>query len=106
LDSSTLYYYVVTSLDANGSVLSTLQGSVSTLEATTVPVYSVTGINVYSEREAIIVAGAQGLEVVVYSSLGSKVASVTAAENLIRIPVQTGVYIVRTGEKATKVVVK
>ncbi len=62
-------------------------------------------INVYSQTGGIVVCGAQGERITVYDMMGRTVATSVAGGQIIGVP-QTGVYMVRVGDRpARKVVV-
>ncbi|MDL2289922.1 T9SS type A sorting domain-containing protein [Paludibacteraceae bacterium OttesenSCG-928-F17] len=62
-------------------------------------------LNVYTADKAIVIDGAEGALVSVYSVSGQLVES-RIAENTSSFDVKGGLYIVKVGDKATKVIVK
>lgn len=64
------------------------------------------GISVYGGEGSIIVSGAEGRKVEVFNAQGMAVALVSEASDKARIAIGAGVYIVRVGNVAVKVVVK
>ena len=94
--------YQVTAVHAEGeSVFSNLV----TVSLTGIDNTIAGDVTIRGEHEAIVVEGAQGANVAVYTVDGRMIYSGVAAE-VQRIPAATGLYIVRAGAAAAKVLVK
>ena len=94
--------YQVTAVHAEGeSVFSNLV----TVSLTGIDNTIAGDVTIRGEHEAIVVEGAQGANVAVYTVDGRMIYSGAAAE-VQRIPAATGLYIVRAGAAAAKVLVK
>lgn len=63
-------------------------------------------IAVYSEEEKLVVKGAEGLFVNVYTIDGRRIYSSEIANDLETIGLQSGIYIVRVGREVSKIVIK
>lgn len=102
VDLSNGVTYQVTAVHAEGeSVFSNLV----TVSLTGIDNTIAGDVTIRGEQEAIVVEGAQGVNVAVYTVDGRMIYSGVAAE-IQRIPAAAGLYIVRAGATAAKVLVK
>lgn len=95
-------YGVSTVYDAGESALSNLVSITASVDAPA----GEYGVTVTSDGVSIIVAGAAGLDVSVNDMSGRLLYHDASAPDSLAIPVQPGVYVVKAGNSAVKIIVK
>ena len=103
LSAGTEYMYTVRAFNGEMNSLESVQMYVNT--ATSIDKTQNDEISVYNTEGGILVNSAVGKNVCIYSASGIMVYNAKINSNMEKINLENGVYIVRCGEKAVKVVV-
>ena len=107
LAASTDYYYRMTAYDADETVISQYTGTFATIAGVGIgSVWGTDGCLVRSVEGGIVVNGADGQFIRVFTASGAVAAARTAAGDRERIALDKGFYVVEVSGKAYKVIVR